>query len=548
MFGKAFARRPQGLDINVKRSTQPFDWTRLFSRDVLENFPAAVYVCDAQGVVVAFNSKATQLWGREPIAGDPKERFCGAHRMYSMQGEHLHASNTPLAAVLETGKPLRDLEAIIEQPDGTRYNVLANVTPLFDDEGAMQGYVNCVLDVTRYHQMKSEHAELQHALNQSQKIDSIGQLTGGIAHDFNNMLQGITGALSLLRRSIATGRPDSSYRYIDIAEESATRAAALTHRLLSFARRQTLDAKPLDVNALLLAMRDLFARSLNDSISLQFELSEDAWTVKADANQLENAILNLVINARDAMPEGGVITIKTINTTLDGAYARRYPDVRAGDYCSISVLDTGAGMTPDVISHIFEPFFTTKLIGEGTGLGLSMAHGFVKQSGGHISVSSREREGTTMNLLLPRYMGDRNVSASVKAVPAPPANRASRILLVEDDDVARALLKEALIDLGYVVFDAAQASGALALSENLGNFELLITDVGLPDGLNGRQLAQAIRTTKPFTKVLFITGYASSIMESREQTEDMQVLAKPFSLDSLAKRVHGLLGGLPPAA
>ncbi|WP_421446447.1 ATP-binding protein, partial [Agrobacterium tumefaciens] len=274
----------------------------------------------------------------------------------------------------------------------------------------------------------------------------------------------------------------------------------------------------------------------------------DAWTVKADANQLENAILNLVINARDAMPEGGVITIKTINTTLDGAYARRYPDVRAGDYCSISVLDTGAGMTPDVISHIFEPFFTTKLIGEGTGLGLSMAHGFVKQSGGHISVSSREREGTTMNLLLPRYVGDRNVSASVKAVPAPPANRASRILLVEDDDVARALLKEALIDLGYVVFDAAQASGALALSENLGNFELLITDVGLPDGLNGRQLAQAIRTTKPFTKVLFITGYASSIMESREQTDDMQVLAKPFSLDSLAKRVHGLLGGSPPAA
>ena len=545
---KVSARRLQGLDINVKRSTLPFDWTRLFSRDVLENFPAAVYVCDAQGIVVAFNSKATQLWGREPIAGDPKERFCGSYRMYSMQGEHLHPANTPLAAVLETGKPLRDLEAIIEQPDGTRYNVLANVTPLFDDEGDMQGYVNCILDVTRYHQMKSEQAELQHALNQSQKIESIGQLTGGIAHDFNNMLQGITGALSLLRRSIATGRPDSSYRYIDIAEQSALRAAALTHRMLSFARRQILDARPLDVNALLLSMRDLFARSLNDGISLRYELNEDAWIVNADANQLENAILNLVINARDAMPDGGVIVIKTDNTTIDGNYVRRYPDVHAGEYCLISVLDTGTGMSPDVISHIFEPFYTTKLIGEGTGLGLSMAHGFVKQSGGHISVHSRERQGTAMNLLLPRHLGQPTIAASVDAALAPPAVRASRILLVEDDDVARTLLKEALVDLGYVVFDAANASDALTLTETLGNVELLVTDVGLPDGLNGRQLAQAIRTTRPFTKVLFITGYASSVMDSTEQPDDVQVLSKPFSLDSLAKRVHDLLGDAPRPA
>jgi CheY-like chemotaxis protein len=324
-------------------------------------------------------------------------------------------------------------------------------------------------------------------------MEAVGQLTGGIAHDFNNLLQGITGSLDLVQKRVAQGRTGELDRFISGAMTSANRAAALTHRLLAFARRQPLDPKPVNANPVLASMEDLLRRTLGETITMELVLAGGLWLTLCDANQLESAILNLAINARDAMPKGGKLTIETCNAYLDSAYAARARDVSPGQYVCICVTDTGTGMSPEVAERAFDPFFTTKPIGQGTGLGLSMIYGFARQSEGYCKIYSEVGQGTTIKLYLPRYRG-----ATVEEEPAPglkdahAAEAGEVVVVVEDEPVVRGLIVEVLIELGYRALEAHDGPSGMALLESTPRVDLLITDIGLP-GINGRQVADAAR-------------------------------------------------------
>jgi CheY-like chemotaxis protein len=373
-------------------------------------------------------------------------------------------------------------------------------------------------------------------------MEAIGQLTGGIAHDFNNLLGGIIGSLDLMRHRFGVGQTHDHARYIDMATASAQRAATLTQRLLAFSRRQTLDLKPVDVNERVAGMAELLHRTLNRNIELTFRLAPDlapAWT---DANQLENALLNLAINARDAMNEGGRLTIATCNVTLDEAEPGSRTELEAGAYLMLSVSDTGSGMTPDVMAKAFDPFFTTKPIGQGTGLGLSMIYGYVKQSNGHVTIHSEPGQGSTVTLYLPRHRADLPPLHEQPPEPVLPAGSGQRILVVEDEAAMRAILVETLNGLGYRTAQAADGAAALAAIEAGDAPDLLITDVGLP-GLNGRQLAEQARLRWPGMRVLFITGYAGPAARGDFSGEGMDMIGKPFALDAFAVKVRDMLAG-----
>lgn len=390
-------------------------------------------------------------------------------------------------------------------------------------------------------------AELIHAeekLRQSQKMEAVGQLTGGLAHDFNNLLAGISGALDLMGMRIAQGRLNDIDKYMLAAQSAAKRAAALTHRLLAFSRRQTLDPRPLDVNLLVEGMTELIQRTVGPSILVETASAPGLWPASVDASQLENAILNLCINSRDAMPDGGRIIIETANQWLD-AEAALANDLPAGEYLSLTVTDTGTGMAPGVIAKAFDPFFTTKPIGEGTGLGLSMIYGFAKQSGGQVRISSELGKGTSMCIHLPRYHGEAGASTAAPAQSAAAlTGSCGTILIVDDEPTVRLLLTDVLGDLGYTLIEAADSLTGLKLLQSDVDIDLLITDVGLPGGMNGRQMADAGREVRPGLKTLFITGYAeSAALGNSSLGAGMQVLTKPFSIDILATRVLELLRG-----
>ena len=397
-------------------------------------------------------------------------------------------------------------------------------------------------DVTADKEQAAEQARLEAQLRQSQKMEAVGQLTGGIAHDFNNLLTGITGALDLMQRRIAQGRTADVERYVGLAMASANRAAALTHRLLAFSRRQTLDPKPVDGNALVGSMEDLLRRTLGERITLDFALAPDLWPTYCDPHQLENAVLNLCINARDAMPEGGRLTVETSNATLDGRAARER-GMRAGDYVALCVSDTGPGMPPEVVAKVFEPFFTTKPIGQGTGLGLSMIHGFARQSGGQVRVYSEVGQGTTMRIYLPRHWGEDETATAEGPVEAPRAAVGETVLVIDDEATVRTLIAEVLGELGYAAIEAHDGPSGLAVLRSNARIDLLITDVGLPGGMNGRQVADAARAVRPGLKVLFITGYADKAAVGNGHLEsDMHLLTKPFAMDALALKVRGIIG------
>lgn len=390
-------------------------------------------------------------------------------------------------------------------------------------------------------------AELIHAeekLRQSQKMETVGQLTGGLAHDFNNLLAGISGALDLMGMRIAQGRLNDIDKYMLAAQSAAKRAAALTHRLLAFSRRQTLDPRPLDVNLLVEGMTELIQLTVGPSILVETVSAPDLWSASVDASQLENAILNLCINSRDAMPDGGRIIIETANQWLD-AEAALANDLPAGEYLSLTVTDTGTGMAPGVIAKAFDPFFTTKPIGEGTGLGLSMIYGFAKQSGGQVRISSELGKGTSMCIHLPRYHGEAGASTAAPVQSAAAlTGSCGTILIVDDEPTVRLLLTDVLGDLGYTLIEAADSLTGLKLLQSDVGIDLLITDVGLPGGMNGRQMADAGREVRPGLKTLFITGYAeSAALGNSSLGAGMQVLTKPFSIDILATRVLELLRG-----
>lgn len=402
------------------------------------------------------------------------------------------------------------------------------------------------LNDTLEQRVKERTDELMRAeehLRHAQKMEAVGQLTGGLAHDFNNLLTGISGSLELMQSKLAQGRVSELDRYITGAQGAARRAAGLTQRLLAFSRRQTLDPSPTDINRLLSGMQDLVARSVGPGIAVETALAGGLWTCFVDAGQLENALLNLCINARDAMPDGGKLTIETANRWFDERTAAER-SLAPGQYLSLCVSDTGTGMPAELVERAFDPFFTTKPIGQGTGLGLSMVHGFAGQSGGTVRIYSEMGQGTMVCIYLPRYLGNEEaLEPNIVHEEAPASAEHETILVVDDEPLVQMVAVEILEELGYKILEASDGPSALKLLNAGHSIDMLVTDVGLPGGMNGRQLADAARQLMPELPVLFVTGYAeNAVLNHGHLGHGMHVMTKPFQADDLGRRVRDLLG------
>ncbi len=435
-----------------------------------------------------------------------------------------------------TASPIRNEDG---QPIGTVIEA-RNIEGELRAKAAMEAF-NATLE-QRVAEEIAKRETLEEALRQSQKMEAVGQLTGGLAHDFNNLLAGISGSLELMQSRMQQGRFNDVERYMAAAQGAAKRAAALTHRLLAFSRRQTLDPKPTNVNRLVADMQDLIQRTVGPAIPIEVVGATGIWPALVDPSQLENALLNLCINARDAMPEGGRITIETANRWLDWPASRTY-DVPEGQYLSLCVTDTGTGIAPEVLERVFEPFFTTKPLGEGTGLGLSMIYGFAQQSGGQVRIYSEVGKGTTVCIYLPRHYGDVEESAGHDdAVALPRSEQGETVLIVDDESTVRMLITDILEDLGYTAIEASDSAAGLKVLQSDVRIDLLVTDVGLPGGMNGRQMADAARVSRPDLKVLFITGYAeNAIIGNGKLKPGMAVLTKPFAIETMAARIRSMI-------
>ncbi len=460
-------------------------------------------------------------------------------------------------ASLATGEPYR-IEYRLRHRSGRYRWVLGRAQPERDADGRItRWYGTCtdIQDLVEAREVLSRSreelesmiaertVELERAhdtLRQSQKMEAVGQLTGGIAHDFNNMLTGVIGGIDIVRRRLATGRTDGLERFMDAAAQSAQRAASLTARLLAFSRRQTLDPRPIDVNALIAALDELVTRTLTESVTLEVALSDDLPSAMADANQLENALLNLAINARDAMPHGGTLTIRTGVVVVGPGDPAARQDCDPGRYVVIEVRDTGVGMTPEVLEKVYEPFFTTKPIGQGTGLGLSMVYGFARQSGGFVRIDSHVGEGTTVRIHLPA--ADAEATRDADEPTTAPDGDGQSVLIVEDDESVRLLVHEVLADLGYDPIEVGDAPAAIDVLSSDRAIELMITDVGLP-GMNGQELADFARGRRPDLPILFVTGYAANVASRGGLLgARMAVITKPFALDTLAGKIDEMIG------
>jgi len=468
------------------------------------------------------NPATLRLYGktREEVIGHTIEEVFDAPTAATLTA-HLSdclAANVPLRYERAHGD--RTLEAIATPVVGT---------------GPHRRLVVSARDVT-------DRRALEQQLLQSRKMEAVGQLTGGLAHDFNNLLSGISGSFELLQARVAQGRVTELDRFVSAGQAAARRAASLTHRLLAFSRRQTLDAKPTDVNRLIADMVELIGRTVGPGISIEVVGAMGLWHPLVDGNQLENAVLNLCINARDAMPAGGKITIETANRWLDERTAKDH-DLVAGQYISISISDTGCGMSPEVAARAFEPFYTTKPLGQGTGLGLSMIYGFARQSGGQVRIYSEAGKGAMICIYLPRAAETQSPEmAQPVSSPAILQSHGRTVLVVDDEAVVRMLVVEVLQDLGCIAVECDDGISALEVVRSPRPLDLLITDVGLPNGLNGRQLADAARDLRPELNVLFITGYAENAVFSHGHVAaGLDVLTKPFALEELARRIVSLL-------
>lgn len=453
-----------------------------------------------------------------------------------------------------------ETEFRVRRHDGVYRTFMVRAEPVHDEEGRITRWVGSNTDIE---DLRSQAAELamfnetledqvaertaslmqaEEALRQSQKMEAVGQLTGGIAHDFNNLLAGISGSLEIISNRIAQGRHNDVERFTVAAQGAAKRAAALTHRLLAFSRRQTLDPKPTDPNRLIRGMEELVRRTTGPGIHVEVVAGAGLWPVLIDAHQLENAVLNLCINARDAMPGGGRLTIETGNRWIDARTAKAQ-DLDPGQYVSICVSDTGSGMAPEVAARAFEPFFTTKPLGEGTGLGLSMIYGFVRQSGGQVRIYSEPGQGAMVCLYLPRHHGAVEEGEAVPEVEeAPRAQAGETVMVVDDEPTVRMLVAEILHELGYQCIEASDGAAGLKLLNSEARIDLLVTDVGLPGGMNGRQMADAARLERPDLKVLFITGYAENAVVGNGYLDPgMHVMTKPFAMEALGSRIRELI-------
>ncbi|MGB9649889.1 MAG: ATP-binding protein [Stellaceae bacterium] len=479
--------------------------------------------------------------------------------VFNSEGVEIKRRDLPLPRAAR-GEEIRDEELELRFANGDTTTLLVQATPLRDRADAgVKGAIAAAVDITRrklaeqslrrvnenLDERVAEEIErrrqAESELRQAQKIEAIGQLTGGVAHDMNNLLLVIQGSLEWLERQALPGDSGTA-RAMQMAQRGVSRASALTSQLLAFARRQPLDPRPVEPNRLVAAMSDLLRRTLGESIAIETVLAGGLWRTFADPNQVENAILNLAVNARDAMPQGGKLTIETANSYLDDGYAAAHHEVVAGQYVMIAISDTGIGMSKEAVEKAFEPFFTTKEPGRGTGLGLSQVYGFAKQSGGHVKIYSEPGQGTTVKMYLPRHTGDEAPAAEPAPAAIPSAQDAETILVVEDDDDVRANSVASLRELGYRVVEAADAAGAMRRLERDPSIRLLFTDVGLPGGQNGRQLTDAAREYRPDLKVLFTTGYArNAIVHHGRLDPGVELIVKPYTYAALAEKIRAVL-------
>ena len=521
-------------------------------------------IADAMPVLIAFvdntlhyrfANKAYEHWFELPVG-----EVIGRH-VSEIVGRDVWEARQPVIEQVLAGES-HVFEISWPARDGRRRDCEVRYTPRVSGNGEVDGFHVFVTDITaakvaletsRGHAQELERVVAERtreleaqmlareaseaALRQSQKMDAIGQLTGGIAHDFNNMLTGILSALDIVRMRVEMGRVDDLERFLDIATDSSQRAAGLTQRLLAFSRRQSLDARPLELNALMGSMQHLLRSTLGESVRIRIETAQAPLHARLDANQFESALLNLAINARDAMPDGGDLDLSAREVRLNDG--ERAP-VPGGHYAEVAVADTGTGMPPEVVERAFEPFFTTKPIGKGTGLGMSMVYGFMQQSGGHIVIDSAPGQGTTISLFIPLVEDAADEVAAVPSVPVA-LGAGQSILVVEDDPQVRALVTVVLEELGYQVEVVGDADGAIPVLGSARPIDLLVTDVGLP-GLNGRQLAEIARQSRPGLPVLFMTGYAEKAQDRAAFLEPgMSMIAKPFLLDAFSDAVRASL-------
>lgn len=467
---------------------------------------------------------------------DPELGFAGIKRKDFLANVHpddLASLRATMSGGLVTPGDL-ELEYRIVHSDGTIRSVLSKGHTYFGEDGKPVRRTGVGVDMT-------DRRALEEQLRQTHKMEAIGQLSGGLAHDFNNILAGIGGSLNMMQTRLAQGRVAELDRYVTGAQGAVKRGSALTQRMLAFSRRQTLDPQPTDMNRLVSGMTELIARSIGPQIELETVEAAGLWATFVDASQLENALLNLCINARDAMPDGGKLTVETFNKWLDDRAAKER-GLPPGQYVSLSVSDTGVGMSAATIARAYDPFYTTKPVGQGTGLGLSMVHGFAGQSGGTTRIYSEVGKGTLVSIYLPRHLGDVEAEVAADVSDPPRADQKEKVLLVDDEPLLRMVALEQLEELGYSVVEAEDGPSALKLLAQHWPIDLLITDVGLPNGLNGRQLADAARELHPELKVLYITGYAENAVLNHGHLErGMQVMTKPFEMDVFATRVKAII-------
>ena len=486
----------------------------------------AIFMLDQNGLITTWNA------GAERIKGYTNDEIIGQHFsiFYTEDDRRNGVPEQVLATARRTGHIAMDGWRIRKSGDLFWASVIIN--EVHDEEGRAAGFAKVTRDLT-------ERRTIEEQLRQVQKMEAIGQLTGGIAHDFNNLLTVISGNIETVQRRMSRSDPGLSC-YLEAGSRAVERASTLTHRLLAYSRRQPLEPRPVELNRLIMGMSDLLGRTIGAHITIETVLAGGLWQVSADPNQIENAILNLAVNARDAMPDGGKLTLETANTYLDEAYAKINAEVAPGQYAMVAVSDTGIGMTPEVVEKAFEPFFTTKGLGEGTGLGLSQVYGFIKQSGGHIKIYSELGEGTTVRFYLPR-LRDRPsvVQEDAPAVQPPPLGGQETILVVEDNDEVRAYTTDILRELGYEIFEATEGDTALSLIASEPRIKLLFTDVGLPGPFNGRQIADEARKLRSDLKVLFTTGYAqNAIIHQGQLDPGVQLIVKPFNFAGLAAKIR----------
>lgn len=513
-------RLNQMLEGQVEDSSRASERVWRLSHEVLAS-------ASIDGYLLRVNPAFTAVlgWEDDEIIGMPLRDITSIDHM---------GDTDPLAGARAGDAPLRQEVALRHKHDGHRW---LSMTAVCEGDALFMFGRDITAERDAAHALKIA----EDSLRQAQKMEAVGQLTGGIAHDFNNLLQGITGPLELIDLALRRGTNQDLSRYVSLARTSAGRAASLTHRLLAFSRRQPLAPVPLDPNRLVEGMADLLRRTMGEAVDTRVVIDPAIWTTRCDANQLENAVLNLAINARDAMPDGGVMTIATSNVTLTANETMHLPGLAAGQYVRIEVGDTGTGMSADVIQRAFEPFYTTKPIGEGTGLGLSMAYGFARQSGGATLIDSQPGAGARVSIYLPRHQHAVSAADDTPALSPVVAVAGTSVLVVEDDETVRAVVSEVLRSLDYRVIEAADGQAGLDIINGPEHLDLLLTDVGLP-GLNGRQLADAALVLRPSLKVLFMTGYAERATRSTSfLTGSMQMITKPFELDDLTTRLASML-------